>query len=1215
MKFAALCRWFTLVIAGIVLGTGSARAGEDNTELAQKAQAILKANCHRCHGQDGSVEGGMNFILDREKLVARKKIVPGKADESPLFKRVAAGKMPPPEEQPRPSADELAVLRKWIDLGAPPTQPAIERPVLTEAAVFDLILADLEKLEPRARRFTRYFSLASLVNAGNGPDELQTYRHALSKLLNSLSWHPRITIPKSVDPSGLVLRIDLRDYQWDANLWNRLVTEYPYGILHDTAVAKAVIVATATRLPCVRLDWFVANASRPPLYYDLLQIPSNLTELERQLRVDVALDIQQERVARAGFNGSGISRNNRVLERHDAQNGAYWRTYDFDAVPQNLIERDLLLPDRRNLFAYPLGPGSTENTFQHAAGEVIFNLPNGLQGYVLVNANNVRVDKGVTTIVSDPKRPDRAVEAGISCIHCHARGINRKDDQIRDHVAKNAKSFSKADAGLVRALYVPKGKMRELMDEDAERFRKAVEKTGGKVDSAEVVIAMTLRYEADVDLPMLAAEAGVKPEELLSRLSRSEILAKNLGALKVQGGTVARQVVVQAFGDVVRELRLGSVPQTGATGTGLPDNTGEIDPLEAQSSPANAVAFSPDGRFAAFASADKSVRLWDVEGDRELRRCIGHTASVWAVALSPDGLRVLSGSKDATVRLWDVATGRELRKLDGHDELVTCVAFSPDGRRALSAGYDHEVLLWDLDKGKQVEGFAFHAKYVNAVAFSFDGDRCLVCAERAVHLLDARTGKEIRTFVGHGASVVSAAFTPDGKQILSGGDDKTLRLWDTESGKEVRTFSGHESWVKCVAFSPDGKRVLSGSTDTTVRLWDAESGKELRVFRKHGEPIVSVTFLGKGRQTLSASRDGIVHLWQLNKAPPQPDPAPNPSPEPTDVKGPPRPVAVISVGGTVSGMQLSPDGQWLYYLNLTEAKLARVVTETGKRDRVLKLAEGTDALCLSRNGAWLIATASVQGDKKVSTNVQVIDREKMELRKSFSVAAVPYDIAVTDAGMLLISGGESEWTEITAVDIEKEAVLARWGGVWGRSFLQLHPEQRHIYYSSQGVTPGTLEALVIPGKLDEKPVISRASVSEKIPLGGEFIMSPDGRFLLCKTGTVLQASAKREDDLKYHTSIQPFVAATVDARDKRVFALSRDGSLWQYSYPEFKPLGGKQLPLLPYQAVCDGRQGRLYVAGIDPKSVGERPRARGFGDIHVYELKDILSKDRITQER
>jgi mono/diheme cytochrome c family protein len=866
MRSAVAGHWVALALLGSFLGTTPTRADDAaKAALASRVQAILKANCHRCHGRDGSVEGGMNYVLDLGRLVARKKIVPGQAEQSPLYRRVAAGKMPPPGEEPRPSADDVAVLRQWIEQGAPLAQPPAERPVWTEAAVFDLILADLEKLEPRARRFTRYFSLAPLVNAGAGPDELQTYRQALAKLINSLSWHPRVAIPRGVDPSGVVVRIDLRDYLWDANLWNRLVAEYPYGILPDTAVARAVVVATATRLPCVRLDWFVANASRPPLYYDLLQIPINLSELERQLRVDVALDIQQERVARAGFNGSGISRNNRVLERHDAQNGAYWRTYDFDAIPQNLIERDILLPDRRNLFAYPLGPGSTENTFRHAGGEVIFNLPNGLQGYVLVNANNVRIDKGPTAIVSDPKRPDRAVEAGISCIHCHARGINPKDDQIRDHVAKNPKAFSRADAGLIRALYVPKEKMRALMDEDAERFRKAVEKTGGKVGTAEVVIAMTQRYEADVDLPTLAAEAGVKPGEMLDRLSRSETLAKNLGALKVPGATVARQVVVQAFGDLVRELRLGNVPPAGATGQTLPDNTGEIDPLEAQSSPANAAAFSPNGRLAAFASADKSVRIWDVEGDRDLRRCIGHTASLWAVAFSPDGTKLLSGGKDGTVRLWDVERARELRSLTGHTDLVTCVAFSPDGRRALSAGYDHEALLWDLDRGRQMPGFAFHAKYINAVAFSPDGERYLVCAERTIHLLDAATGKTIRTLVGHGGWVTDAAFSPDGRYILSGSDDKTLHLWDAETGREVRAFKGHESGVRCVAFSPDGRRVLSGGTDATVRLWDAETGKELHAFRKHAEPIVQVKIVGHGKVALSVSRDATVHLWQLDK--------------------------------------------------------------------------------------------------------------------------------------------------------------------------------------------------------------------------------------------------------------------------------------------------------------------------------------------------------------
>ena len=119
---------------------------------------MLKANCFRCHGKDGSLEGGMNYILDRDKLIARKKIIPGKADESPLIKKVATGKMPPPAEQPRPSdgrsrhAKTMDQRRRTAGDAAP-----VERPSITEADVFEMILADLEKQDKRSRRFLRYF--------------------------------------------------------------------------------------------------------------------------------------------------------------------------------------------------------------------------------------------------------------------------------------------------------------------------------------------------------------------------------------------------------------------------------------------------------------------------------------------------------------------------------------------------------------------------------------------------------------------------------------------------------------------------------------------------------------------------------------------------------------------------------------------------------------------------------------------------------------------------------------------------------------------------------------------------------------------------------------------------------------------------------------------------------------------------------------------------
>ncbi len=862
-------------------------------DLTRQAQEILKANCHRCHGQDGAAEGGFNYLLDRDRLVARKKLTPGDPGASPLFQKVFTGKMPPPGETPRPSEADVQILKSWIESGAGAwREAASDEELITEAHVYDWMLADLEKLERRARRFQRYLSLAHLRNAGLGADELQTYRHALSKLMNSLSWHPRITAPAAVDPAKVLLRIDLRDFLWDANLWNRVLSEYPYGIFADTATARACTVATGTRMPLVRGDWFLATASRPSLYHDLLQLPTTAAELERLLRVDVNLNIQQERVARAGFNGSGISRSNRLIERHDAVHGAYWRTYDFDAVPQNLNERENLLPDRRNLFAHPLGPAFVENAFQHAGGEIIFNLPNGLQGYLLVNAAGLRIDKAPVAIVSDPKRPDRAVETGLSCMSCHTHGIIPKSDQIRAFVEKNPKAFSRNDAGLIRSLYVPEKKMQGLMEEDSQRFVKALEQTGSKAARTEPTTLAVLRYEADLDLTAAASELGLKPEDFVQRLSRQAALDRNLGALKAAGGTVQRQVFVQAFADVVKEFRLGTLMQPALASLTLPDNTGEVDPLETQGNQANAMAFSADGRFALFAGADKSVRLWELERNIELRRFIGHTASVWSVAFSEPlppnpplrsgeggrdasspplrfgeggrGVRLaLSGSADGSVRLWDVETGRELRRLDGHTALVSSVAFSPDGRKALSGGYDHTVVLWDLQTGQEVKRFKGPMRYINHVAFSPAGRRVLVCAEKSIRIFNVQTGQEVRRLEGHAGSVLTAIFSPDGGQVLSAGDDRTLRLWDVESGQEVRKLEGHSGSVRSLAFAGERRRALSGSADRTVRLWDLATGRELARFDQHADPVISVTATPDGQYVLSGSRESVIKWWQI----------------------------------------------------------------------------------------------------------------------------------------------------------------------------------------------------------------------------------------------------------------------------------------------------------------------------------------------------------------
>jgi WD40 repeat protein/mono/diheme cytochrome c family protein len=851
----------------LVAACSASARGDDKTDLTAKAQAVFKTHCYRCHGQNGSIEGGVNYIGDLSKLVARKKIVPGDAAGSRLFKRIDEGTMPPPEEQPRPSADEIAAVKKWIDAGAAGAEAAVAKKIVTQSDVLDAVLADLETIDRRARRFQRYFTLNHLHNAGLSDEELQTYRNALSKLVNSLSWNPRITQPVAVDVAKTVLRIDLRWYQWDATLWNRILQEYPYGILDDTIAARAVSVSTAAKLPIIRGDWFVGTASRAPLYYDILQIPSNLADLERQIRVDAVLNIQQERVIRVGFNGSGISRFNRVLERHDSAQGMYWRTYDFDEPPASLTERvnGNLLPDRRNIFAFPLGPNLVENPFQHAGGEAIFALPNGLHGYILAKSDNTRLDKGPIAIVSDPKRPDRAVEAGVSCMGCHTTGILPKADQIREHLGKNPKAFKKSDAELILSLYVPKEKSLEVMQEDGKKYAETVAKTGAKVSKFEAVSTITLKYEADMDLPLAAGEVGLTPEQFRERITSSETLTKHVGALRAPGGTVSRQIWVQAFGDIVRELRLGTLFQANLNGPTLPDNTGELDPLEARGGDANQIAFAPDGKRAVIASGDRTLRFYDVEGRRDLKRFVGHTGSVWAAALSADGKRAISGSMDGTARIWDTQTGSPLTRFDKHESLVTAVAFTPDGKWALSGGFDGMVALWKVASGDEIRRWEGKAKYITAIAVDPDGKTVLIAADRTLYQWDLYTGEILKTLTGHTATVTSIGFSDDGTRAISGSDDKTVRIWNLADGKLAATLTGHDAAVRGVALMPGNRWALSASSDRTVRLWDLATKTETAVFRKHGGPVVSAAFLSNGTQTISGDRDLGLFPWKIDK--------------------------------------------------------------------------------------------------------------------------------------------------------------------------------------------------------------------------------------------------------------------------------------------------------------------------------------------------------------
>ena len=124
------------------------------------------------------------------------------------------------------------------------------------------------------------------------------------------------------------------------------------------------------------------------------------------------------------------------------------------------------------------------------------------------------------------------------------------------------------------------------------------------------------------------------------------------------------------------------------------------------------VAFSPNGRWAASAAWDNSVRIWDGRTGSFVATLRGHVGAVYRLAWSADSRMVVSASKDGTLKvrnqnafvrtilttryylyrqIWDLKTYKIKTDLPGHTDEVYCVDFVAD--KIVSGGRDRMVKM------------------------------------------------------------------------------------------------------------------------------------------------------------------------------------------------------------------------------------------------------------------------------------------------------------------------------------------------------------------------------------------------------------------------------------------------------------------------------------------------------------------------------------------
>ena len=119
--------------------------------------------------------------------------------------------------------------------------------------------------------------------------------------------------------------------------------------------------------------------------------------------------------------------------------------------------------------------------------------------------------------------------------------------------------------------------------------------------------------------------------------------------------------------------------------------------LKGHKQPVYNVGFSPNCHSLVSASADKSIRIWNIrDGSSKILPVTGSPNYFMSVEFSPDGKYVAAGNFDGSVWIWDSRTHTLAAMWREDRSRVWCTKFTADGKGLMSGYSDHTVRYWDV---------------------------------------------------------------------------------------------------------------------------------------------------------------------------------------------------------------------------------------------------------------------------------------------------------------------------------------------------------------------------------------------------------------------------------------------------------------------------------------------------------------------------------------
>ncbi len=285
--------------------------------------------------------------------------------------------------------------------------------------------------------------------------------------------------------------------------------------------------------------------------------------------------------------------------------------------------------------------------------------------------------------------------------------------------------------------------------------------------------------------------------------------------------------------------------------------------LEGHTGKVTDLAFGSQGETLISASADRTVRLWNLPSADLVKTLNGHTSFVLSLAVSPDGRWLASGSGDKTTRLWGLPGGDLATTLAGHTGEVAALAFHPSGE-LLASGDAHAVRLWQIPSGRLFRILDADAAASQALSITLHENLLIAgLQDQSLHLWQIPDGQNQTTLM---ETVSAWGLTPDGSQLVSASSYGRLRLWRLPSAELLQTLPGHIDG-KRLALSPDGSW-LAASDRNDLNLVRIQAKAEPVILAGHTRPITAIAFSPDGQLLVSASQDETIRLWQIPQGKP-----------------------------------------------------------------------------------------------------------------------------------------------------------------------------------------------------------------------------------------------------------------------------------------------------------------------------------------------------------